>query len=468
MPIKKITKTKNTYKIFSGMILALASCGHSSERKSSALSQSENSSELNTITGRGYITGTDKPDHIIGSAFDDRVYGYGKDDVIETLSGRDVVFGGLGDDIIKISDPDELIDGGDGVDAVQLGGIYSGLGTTVDLESGKIQPTNDPTYSSTEITSIEGVIHNSDNNLVVYGTDSANKITTGFGDDIIYLKGGSDIVQSSGGDDLVFGARGYKNINTGEGSDIIELLSLSGTISGGDGHDILKIKFEALTGSILVDFSMQIISGQNEKELTFSGIEEVEITNSAKVNFVGSMRDEIMTGGLGDDVFASGGGNDAFRGQEGADTFKLSLLGKTRILDFNPEDVDIITVQEKTNYNGAVFTMAKINLSDNAVTEMPILNDVIIVTDETGFTNENQLLTKMLGPSGVEAVTSTSFLGKSAMVLWYNELSKTSILSVVSDSSYSNGLNSIVSIGELPSFLIEEFDNLSSDNFLIA
>ena len=87
-----------------------------------------------------------------------------------------------------------------------------------------------------------------------------------------------------------------------------------------------------------------------------------------------------MTGGLVDDVFASGGGNDGFRGQEGADTFKLSLLGKTRIFDFDPEDVVIIAVQRKINYNGPVFTMANINVSDNAFTEMPTLDGELFVS----------------------------------------------------------------------------------------
>ncbi len=70
-----------------------------------------------------------------------------------------------------------------------------------------------------------------DNRVDVTGTQFADVIRTGEGDDIINAGGGNDLVESGEGDDTVNGGSGNDDIFTGRGDD---------TVSGGSGNDEIE------------------------------------------------------------------------------------------------------------------------------------------------------------------------------------------------------------------------------------
>lgn len=170
-------------------------------------------------------TGTEGPDLILGTYFNDNlkggqsndcIYGFDGNDIIEGGAGRDEIYGGKGNDKLYgdiINNPsigdNDLIVGGEGDDE-----IYGGS-------------------SLNDLFGEEG-------NDKIYGGEGDEFIEGGNGNDYIKAYSGIDIIRGGDGDDEIHGDLGDDFINGGEGRDKLEGGEGNDTFFGGKGDDFIK------------------------------------------------------------------------------------------------------------------------------------------------------------------------------------------------------------------------------------
>ncbi|KZL23839.1 calcium-binding protein [Pseudovibrio sp. Ad37] len=171
------------------------------------------------------------------------------DDLLIGGEGADKLYGGRGNDVLVVDHEDTAYDGGEGNDWVQFD---TDQGMTYSLSTGNFE---------------NAVGGRGNDNLT--GTEDANTIQLG---------NGNDTASGLGGDDTLRGQSGNDTLNGGAGNDLL---------FGGDGDDVLK----------------------------------------------GGADDDVLNGGIGSDTLIGGVGNDILIGGEGNDTFKYSRgHGQDRIL----------------------------------------------------------------------------------------------------------------------------------------
>lgn len=144
------------------------------------------------------LPGTEEPDVIEGVDDDNEfIAAGGGNDVINAGGGNDTVDAGEGDDLIQGGDGNDSISGGDG---------------------------NDVAFGNADADSISG----DDGNDSLYGdffSDSAETLSGGKGDDIIFGFGGDDKLFGGEGDDLLDGGAGADELTGGIGADTFQFLA---------------------------------------------------------------------------------------------------------------------------------------------------------------------------------------------------------------------------------------------------
>lgn len=210
-------------------------------------------------------------ENLLGSAFDDVLFG---DNVANTITG------GAGNDTIEGFGGDDILDGGDGRDTVSYQNATGGNVAVSLLGAANGGAGNDTVLN---FENIVGSVFND----VLFGNDVANELLGGSGNDTINGGLGNDILQGEAGNDtaaytyaavgvtVTLGAQGIAQNTTGAGLD---------TLTG----------FENLAGS---------------------GFNDVLI-GDANVN--------LLAGGDGADILNGGGNGDILAGGAGADFFILS------------------------------------------------------------------------------------------------------------------------------------------------
>ena len=173
-------------------------------------------------------------------------------------------------------------------------------------------------------------------NLFVDTGGGADSVTTGNGNDIIYLgvneELGSEwrfsVVRTNGGNDRVYGSGHHENITLGEGddkayagfgNDIVEGEAGDDTIDGGEGDDTLHGDgFDAYT--------------RNDIYYVYENRRDV-----GNDRLLGKGGNDFINGMGGDDLLKGGNGYDLVVGGDGSDTFVVDLanVGHDWILDFN-------------------------------------------------------------------------------------------------------------------------------------
>jgi|GEM_PF-2046212 len=162
---------------------------------------------VSTSTGNDHITGTDS------------------NDVINVSSGTDHVDAGGGSDFITVyAGGGDTINGGTGQDTLSMGytAAQAGSGVTIDMVNGTI---SDASGVLTYFTSIEHISGSAGNDLIL-GSDVAERLNGGNGNDIIHT-GGS----------VVPGYASYDMVYAGSGDDTIYLEAATAYVDGGTGTD---------------------------------------------------------------------------------------------------------------------------------------------------------------------------------------------------------------------------------------
>ncbi|MGC6536710.1 MAG: calcium-binding protein [Candidatus Puniceispirillaceae bacterium] len=248
----------------------------------------------------GTIYGTDWFDSFFGSSGDDIFYG---------LGGQDCFFGSYGSD---------MIDGGSGWDMVAY--FYSDKGITItwdrDSEDGYSIGKNGHAEGD-RLINIEAIMGTSYNDHIE-GTDEANSLFGGGGDDHLIGHGGNDLLNGNAGSDTLDG---------GSGDDLFVLdMKSSDIVIGGDdtdtvnysrSHSGVSVNLTSGTATILPNPASDRIDETSHTD-SLSGIE----------NIVGSYYSDSLFGDDGNNLFDGGAGADFFFGLDGLDTVTYERSSK--------------------------------------------------------------------------------------------------------------------------------------------
>lgn len=282
--------------------------------------------------------------------------GGGGDDIICGGGGRDVLAGGAGNDQIFGDDDNDYIVGGAGNDRI-VGGpgkdflSYKSATSGITVRNGR---------------TIDGVGHDVTDTETIEGTNYADRMIGGAGNDDLRGLTGEDVLAGGPGNDYLSSTGGV--IKGGPGSDYLS--GTRGVIRGGAGGDFVDASgtvMAYLGGGVnaarIVNGTPTVVGGrENDKfsllsrgvravvrggggnnqivflgvrrrvtadigkglaswsggSLKFSDVHIVVGTSRADL-LIGSNSDDAIYGGAGDDVVRLGAGNDRASGQAGKD-----------------------------------------------------------------------------------------------------------------------------------------------------
>ena len=249
---------------------------------------------LGQIAGVGDAAGDSfsSIENVIGSDFDDVIYGSADSNVINGGAGSDQLRGAAGDDELLGGDGNDLLWGDAGADVINGGAgndwaYYSTSSAGVNVHLINNVGTGGDAEGDTWI-SIERVYGSSFRDVIV-GSNEINYLRGANGDDVLSGQNGDDVLQGDAGADTLFG---------GAGRDWATYVSST----------------QALTIS-LADSSLNTGEAIGD---TYNSIENLQGT-AFNDTLYGDGNSNIIRGNDGDDMLFGGGANDFLRGDLGAD-----------------------------------------------------------------------------------------------------------------------------------------------------
>ena len=252
-------------------------------------------------------------ENVIGSNYDDFLFGNDSANQLEGYDGNDQLDGDIGAD---------RLDGGDGEDWI----LYSasGAGVTVNLEDGTGKGGRAEGDVIVDVENVQG----SDYRDVLTGNNGANRL---------YGRDGNDDLQGVGGNDFLHGGAGADKLDGGEG---VDWISFSSSDSG------VTVKLEEgvgegghAQGDVIVD--VENVQGSNHGDVLIGDNDANDLQGlDGDDEIQGSGGDDRLLGQAGADRLHGGEGADRLYGNEGGDTFIFGVgHGDDSILDFtNDED----------------------------------------------------------------------------------------------------------------------------------
>lgn len=189
-----------------------------------------------------------------------------------------------------------------------------------------------------------------DDNLM--GTNLADDVWLGIGDDTMTGRGGDDTIRGGFGEDRLEGGDGDDWINAGHDDDYVIGDAGNDTVFGGSGADTIEGGFgdDRLAGNdgnnvINGGHGNDLITGGNNNDrITAGGGNDRIISGNGNDRVLGHHGDDVINagdgndlihGGAGNDIIISGGGDDDMIGGTGADRFIFATgMDADRIRDF--------------------------------------------------------------------------------------------------------------------------------------
>jgi Ca2+-binding RTX toxin-like protein len=206
--------------------------------------------------GNDSLYGGNGNDQLWGGNHNDRLQGDGGNDTLNGDDGADSLFGGNGNDLLNGGTGNDELDGGAGNDVMHGNG---GVDTAVFTTNGSVQVNlglgitagalgNDTLYSIENARTGNG-------GDVVFGSNGANAISTGAGNDYADGSNGNDTIFGGAGADTVLGgaghdslhgdqgggAQGDDSISGGSGNDTIFSGNGTNSVRGGSGADLISL-----------------------------------------------------------------------------------------------------------------------------------------------------------------------------------------------------------------------------------
>lgn len=288
--------------------------------------------------GDDTLTGTTGNDLLTGLAGNDEIYGGQGADVLSGGDGNDLMFGGDGNDTFLPGTGNDTGYGGAGDDQFNypfsptrstlewyggegndifiltdlLDGVVAGDSGTDKLYLHWARSTLDPVVLTPDGASFDGMA------LAISGIDvfeirtgsGSDSITTGDGDDALYLEWGANVADAGGGNDRVSYSLGMEN-----------------RLEGGDGNDVLSVTtmpfgwglyFEVTESGVNDGFGSDI-SGFEHYVVTGRRYDDHAVLGTGNDRFLGAYGNDDGAGGAGNDALYGGAGDDTLSGGDGED-----------------------------------------------------------------------------------------------------------------------------------------------------
>ena len=177
----------------------------------------------------------------------------------------------------------------------------------------------------------------------LWGEAGNDGLDGGAGSDLVYGEGGNDTIAGGAGSDIVLGGEGHDQIRGDAGDDRIWGEDGNDTVDGGEGADFLS-------GGPGND----LLAGGAGKDYLDGGAGNDTLNGGAGI--------DVLAGGAGDDTLYGGSEGDTFFGQAGADTFVFAG-GVNWVMDFDPADrldvgMTLAQVQAAATQQGAHLHVA--------------------------------------------------------------------------------------------------------------
>ncbi len=315
---------------------------------------------LDTLLGITNIWGSDYNDTIYGAA-DGSIGGNGGNDL---LIGTDA-----GDEWFSPGEGSDTVIGGAGSDGMNLDG------NTTDYKIIKLSDTvfrfirNDDDAQNVIVKDVEnfsfwnGNFQASELTLSgTIGTNSANTIDGGTGNDLISGLDGNDSINGNAGNDTLIGGPGSDTLVGGAGNDVYILCTLA------DGTTADTIVEAAGGGTDRVNTSLNSYTLASEVEnLNFIGYGNFTGNGNASANAITAGNgNDSLSGNDGNDTLVGGDGNDTLVGGAGNDSLLGGAGGDTLVGNAGDDRLDGGAITDKIN--GSDFNFANYSTSANALT----------------------------------------------------------------------------------------------------
>jgi Ca2+-binding RTX toxin-like protein len=232
-------------------------------------------------TGDDALSGGIGNDTVLGQAGHDVMTGGLGNDILVGGTGRDIVEGGQGDDTV-VGDADQVsdrYDGGEGADTLNYSAIL--LSMEINLISGRAsgREIGDDTVSSFEI-----IVAGQDNDNIV-GSDAAERLDGGAGDDVVADNGGQDFVAGGSGNDIILAAADRAD-DQYDGQSGLDTLDYSRSAHG-----------------VFIDLDSGVATGLDIGSDVLTSFEHV----------IGSAKDDVFLVNVSATILEGGGGDDTFK-----------------------------------------------------------------------------------------------------------------------------------------------------------
>jgi Ca2+-binding RTX toxin-like protein len=242
-------------------------------------------------------------EQVLGSGFDDSMFGSA---AIEALRG------GGGDDVLRGGGGADILDGGAGIDTAD----YATSGAAVLIDLSNMTAAGGDAAGDTLI-NIERLIGSSGDDILTGRDGIDDTLDGGSGNDILNGLSGDDVLVGGSGNDLLNGGAGADMLQGGSGNDLVDYSTSSVAVQvgldgssglGGDATGDILSGIEALRGSAFND------------QLTGSAGTDTLEGGSGNDTLIGLVGNDILRGDAGDDVLQGGIGADILDGGAGTDT----------------------------------------------------------------------------------------------------------------------------------------------------
>lgn len=276
----------------------------------------EGNDSLNGHAGNDKLYGGAGNDGLSGDAGTDHLSGDSGNDVLDPGAGSDRSYGGAGVDRVvarQFTGPDtDYLSGGTGEDTITYASRTTGVSITLDGVAGNDGAAGERDTLAADFEVLLGG-RGSDR---ITGTDRAEKISAGAGDDVVNARGGNDVIVGEDGKDVIDAGSGNDKV-TGDGRVYDVAYYGQDTLRGGTGFDMLY--YPEAWETISIDLNGSAAgSGLNEGDIMDGSFEGAEAsTGSGPVSFIGNEADNVFTGGGQSTTLHGRGGNDTLTAYAG-------------------------------------------------------------------------------------------------------------------------------------------------------
>jgi Ca2+-binding RTX toxin-like protein len=250
----------------------------------------------NTL-GAGIDTLT-SAEHLIGSAFNDKLTGNSTfntldggagNDSLNGAVGADTLIGGLGNDSYFVDNKKDVV-----VEKLNEGTDHVSSSITYTL------PANVENLTLIGASAINGTGNFWANKMV--GNSAANRFIGGAGFDLLDGSAGNDTLDGGAGKDTLIGGAGKDTMIGGSGDDSYSADNVSDVVTE-----------DANAGTDVVSSSVSYLLPINVENLTLTGTAALNGTGNGQANvMVGNAANNQLNGGSGADTLIGGRGNDSY------------------------------------------------------------------------------------------------------------------------------------------------------------